>query len=77
LKEDFKKINCAVIILHGDKDELVPVGNVEYTKKMLTNASSISVTIFPGENHFIPWARFNEIKEVLMQLSVPNAMTTR
>ena len=68
MKEDYKKINCPVFILHGDKDELVPVGNVEYAKKMLINASSISVTIFPGENHFIPWTRYKEIKELLVHL---------
>ena len=76
LKEDFKKISCRVYILHGDKDELVPVGNVEYAKKMLTNAASISITIFPGENHFIPWTRFQEIKEVLLQLQEPTGVIT-
>jgi pimeloyl-ACP methyl ester carboxylesterase len=71
LKEDFKKIVCPVFILHGDKDVLVPVGNVEYAKKMLSNASHIAVTIFHDENHFIPWTRFREIKTVLMQLGQP------
>lgn len=81
LKEDFKKINCPVFILHGDKDVLVPVGNVEYAKKMLINASSVSVTIFPDENHFIPWTRHKEIKELLLQLlylpATSNAMSNQ
>ena len=68
LKDDFKKITCPVFILHGDKDVLVPVSNVEYAKKMLIHAASITVTIFPGENHFIPWTRFNEIKDLLLHL---------
>jgi pimeloyl-ACP methyl ester carboxylesterase len=75
MKEDFKKIVCPVFILHGDKDELVPVGNVEYAKKMLTNASSVSVTIFPDENHFIPWTRYKEIKDILVHLSTPAAVS--
>jgi len=68
MKEDYEKIDFSVFILHGDKDDLVPVGNVEYAKKMLINASSISVTVFPGENHFIPWTRYKEIKEILVHL---------
>lgn len=75
LKDDFKKITCPVFILHGDKDVLVPVANAAYAKKMLINASSIAVTIFSGENHFIPWTRFKEIKEVLLRLPAQQGHT--
>jgi len=71
LKPDFEKITCPVYILHGDKDMLVPVENVEYAKKMLTKASSVNVTIFPKENHFIPWTRFSEIRELLLKFDQP------
>lgn len=80
LVADFKKITCPVFILHGDKDVLVPVHNVEYIKNMLVNAVSVSVTIFPGENHFIPWTKFKEIKDVLLRLPVqpaPNNMSSQ
>ena len=69
LKEDFTKITCPVIFLHGDKDTWVPPGNVEYGKKHLVNAKQITVTMFPGANHFIPWTRYKEIKSVLLQLT--------
>lgn len=68
IKEDYKKIDVPVYILHGDKDQLVPVSNVEFMKKMFINSSSLSVTIFPNEDHFLPWTRYKEIKEVLVQL---------
>lgn len=68
LQADFAKINCDVYILHGNKDVLVPVSNVEYDKKMLTNARSIKVILFPEENHFIPWTQFTAVKEVLIGL---------
>lgn len=71
LKADFEKVTCPVYILHGNKDMLVPVENVEYAKKMLTKASAINITIFPNENHFIPWTRFSEIKQVLLQMDQP------
>ncbi len=76
LKDDFKKVTCPVFILHGNKDVLVPVHNVEYAKKMLTNSSSVSITIFPEENHFIPWTRFKEIKELLLKLPTKPATHT-
>jgi len=68
LKKDFPKINCPVYFIHGASDTWVPPGNVEYGKKLLVNASHIEETIIPGANHFIPWTKFNDIKEVLLKL---------
>lgn len=69
LQDDFPKVTCPVHILHGDKDHLVPVSNVAYATKMLANAASVDTTILPGEDHFIPWTRFEEIKSVLLGLA--------
>ena len=68
LDKEWEKITCPVWIIHGDKDTFVPVGNVEYTKKKLTNAKSVEVKILPGARHFIPWEQYEDIKEVLMKL---------
>lgn len=68
LKNDFPKITCPVYFIHGAIDTWVPPGNVEYGKKMLVNASHIEETLIPGANHFIPWTKFNEIKQVLLKL---------
>ncbi|MFI5156465.1 MAG: alpha/beta fold hydrolase [Chitinophagales bacterium] len=68
LKSDFSKIHCPVYFIHGDRDGWVPPANVDYGKKMLTNAEYIHVTMIPGANHFIPWTKFNEIKAALLKL---------
>jgi pimeloyl-ACP methyl ester carboxylesterase len=68
LDKEWEKIKCPVWILHGDKDSYVPVSNVEYAKKKLTNAKSVAVKILKGAEHFIPKERYDEIKEVLMKL---------
>ena len=68
LKEDLTKINCAVYLLHGTKDVLVPFSNMAYTEKMLTHASKIKTMVFENENHFLPWKRFEEIKYLLLTL---------
>jgi pimeloyl-ACP methyl ester carboxylesterase len=68
LKNDFPKITCPVYFIHGAMDTWVPPGNIKYGKKMLVNASHIEETLIPGANHFIPWTKFNEIKQVLLKL---------
>ncbi len=68
LKKDFPKITCPVYIVHGQKDNMVPIANVDYDKKMLVNASHIEELIFPDANHFIPWTRFKQIRELLLKL---------
>jgi len=68
LKADFPKITCPVYIVHGLKDNMVPPANVEYDKKMLTHASHVEELIFPDANHFIPWTRYQQIKELLLKL---------
>ena len=69
LDKSLDKITCAVWLIHGDKDNLVPISNVSYTKEKLRNAKRIEVKILPNANHFIPWTHFKEIKEVLVNLS--------
>lgn len=69
LKNDFPKVKCDVIIMQGDKDVLVPPGNSVYAQKELVNAKSIEMTWFKGENHFIPWTKYNDIRDRLLKLS--------
>jgi len=68
LKNDFEKIYCPVLFVHGLKDTWVPPGNVAYGKKMLVNAVATSELLFPDGNHFIPWTKSAEIKKLLLQL---------
>jgi pimeloyl-ACP methyl ester carboxylesterase len=68
LEKDFSKITCPVYFIHGAMDTWVPPGNVEYGKKMLVNSSRVEETLIPGANHFIPWSKFSEIREVLLKL---------
>lgn len=69
LEAQLDKVYCPVWIMHGDKDNLVPVGNVDYAKQKLTNAKSLEIKILPGANHFIPWTHFAEIKKLLLEIS--------
>lgn len=68
LHDRLDEIICAVYILHGDNDGLVPVSNADYSKKMLVNARSVDVTIVPGGNHFLSDNRYELVKETLLKL---------
>jgi pimeloyl-ACP methyl ester carboxylesterase len=68
MEPDLGKITSAVWIIHGDKDALVPVGNVAFMQSTFIHAQQMTVTILPGANHFIPWQHFTEIKSLLLSL---------
>jgi pimeloyl-ACP methyl ester carboxylesterase len=69
LKDDFKKVTCNVVFVHGDKDSWVPVENIEYGKRMLVNARSVSVNIVKGAGHQIPWKQSKQFKQILLSLN--------
>jgi pimeloyl-ACP methyl ester carboxylesterase len=68
MKPMFAKINCPVYILHGNKDQFVDYGNLAFGAKVFKNASLVDTITFQGANHFIPWTKFAEIKQVLLKL---------
>lgn len=69
LKDEMSKVHCPVLLVHGEKDRLVPVQNTEYAEKMMTGAKNMRTIIFPGEDHFIVWTKFYEIKKLLLELT--------
>lgn len=68
LQSKFPLIKCKVFIVHGTKDTFVPVGNASYAEKKLVNAASVETTLIPGANHFIPWMKYEVIKNILLHL---------
>jgi len=68
LQDDFKKITCNILFVHGDADTWVPIKNIAYGKKMLVNAASITADTLHGADHQIPWKKMDELKQILLQL---------
>lgn len=73
LKEDYPKVTCPVYFIHGDRDTWVSPGNVEYARKQLVNAKSLHESVLKDGNHFIPWTKYQEIREILLQLNSLNS----
>lgn len=75
LKEDleacmplWEKVRCPVTFIHGDIDNLVPVENVEFGKKVLVNAQEVSEVILEGKGHFILWTEVELIVEEIEKM---------
>lgn len=61
------QITCPVLIIHGERDRLVPVENVDYMLEFMTNAH-VEVMIIDGGNHFIPWTEGEVIRQGIRRL---------
>jgi pimeloyl-ACP methyl ester carboxylesterase len=70
LATDFPKVTCRVVLMHGDSDQLVPPPNALFSQAHLTHAKDIKMIWLKGENHFIPWTRFEDIKRQLLALDM-------
>lgn len=49
------KITAPVLIVHGTKDDLVPVANVPFMQAGLSGARCVKTELRPGQDHFLPW----------------------
>jgi pimeloyl-ACP methyl ester carboxylesterase len=59
------QIKSRVLIVHGDKDDLVPVANVPFMQARLSGACSLHTDILPGKNHFLPWNSVDSVREAI------------
>jgi len=68
LEKELPKVKSGVIFIHGDKDEWVPISNVQYGIEKMTRAAGFQSDTLKDERHMIPWKRFGDIKEILLGL---------
>ena len=60
-------IQQPVTVIHGDLDDLVPVGNAEFAERMLTNAPVEMIRI-PDMNHFVIWTHRPLVVNAILEL---------
>jgi non-heme chloroperoxidase len=61
--EDLKKIDVPTLILHGDVDQIVPIGNAHRSAKLIPNAT---LKEYPGAPHAIISTSKNDVNEDLL-----------
>ena len=58
-------IKAKVVIVHGTKDDLVPVANVPFMQAHLTGARCVKTVLLEGRNHFLPWNSADVVREAV------------
>ena len=72
LQKKLPQLAVPVVMLHGDRDPLVPVANVVWLEQQLAGIGKTNLfgkIILPGVNHFIPWEHPAEVERALRQLN--------
>ena len=53
----WEKVTTPSIIIQGTEDTLVPAGNADFAKKVLTNCKNLDIQMIEKEGHFVLWGK--------------------
>ena len=59
------RITAKVVIVHGTRDDLVPVANVAFMQARLSGARCVQTVLLEGQNHFLPWNAEAAVRDAL------------
>lgn len=65
----WSNIKSPTIIIHGEKDDLVPIANKDFLIEKLNQKTVKQVVVDPDLNHFIPWKKSVLIKQAILDLT--------
>ncbi len=60
-------VRCPVLLLHAVNDRLVPVGNVEFVRRMLPDSNCVTAWVYPEGDHFFLWTKPDKVLTPLNQ----------
>ena len=66
-------IRAKIIIVHGTKDDLVPMANVAYMQARLTGAACVETVLLEGRNHFLPWNSIDIVRSAISEAATHSA----
>lgn len=68
----WEHITCPVTVVQGTDDSLVPAGNADFARRMLTKSRKLGIDMLEGESHFIMWTKEGMIAgKILEMLDLP------
>lgn len=71
MQKQLPQLTVPVVMLHGDRDPLVPVENVAWLEQQLATCGKTNLfakIVLPGANHFIPWEHPKAVARGIRQL---------
>jgi pimeloyl-ACP methyl ester carboxylesterase len=69
-------VSAPTYIVHGTKDDLVPVANVPFMQARLTGAACVQTRLLDGLNHFLPWNSAPIVRETIALAAAPRCPST-
>jgi len=72
MQKSLPRLSVPVVMLHGDRDPLVPVENVAWLEQKLAGLGKTNLfakIILPGVNHFIPWEHPDAVERSIQLLA--------
>lgn len=64
----WSKIKAKTIVIQGDKDNLVPPGNADFAKAMITEAP-VELVRKEDMDHFVPWGHPELIRDAIIKMT--------
>lgn len=64
----WQAVTSPAIIIQGNQDSLVPPGNAEFIKRMMTHAD-VKLVLEESMNHFVPWTHPHLIREAILDFT--------
>ncbi len=61
----WSRITADVYVIHGERDDLVPVSNVDFVEKHAIHRAP-QVQRIPDLNHFVPWLRYDLLQSAIL-----------
>ncbi|WP_338793582.1 alpha/beta hydrolase [Bernardetia sp. MNP-M8] len=68
IEKDIDKIKVPLLVLHGQKDKIVPYGHALFLKEKLANNPSFELNTLPEANHFIPWTHQDTVRTLILKM---------
>lgn len=65
IEADWVRLTTPVIHIHGNEDDVVPYGNVNFSKKVFSNIKTITI---PNAGHEIAWKRSELVKPEIVDI---------
>ena len=63
--EDLKKMDIPVLVLHGDDDQIVPIGASAHNSSKL--APKATLKVYPGGAHALPHTEAERVNQDLIE----------
>jgi len=68
IETDFDKIKVPVMVIHGQKDKIVPYEHALFMQKKLEGKIPFELITLSEANHFIPWTHQDTVRTVILKM---------